>query len=147
MLARHRKREKPDSRLVDSDLALLGRNLVKQEKWSAAEPILRECLAIREKTMPDNWLRFNAMALVGALLLGQAKYADAEPLLVAGFQGMLARAAVIPEADKFNLYERGELLVRLYKAWGKPEQARAWAEKLGLADLPANVFAIHERPH
>ena len=71
------------------DLAFLGRSLVKQEKWSAAEPILRECLAIREKTMPDNWLRFNAMALVGASLLGQAKYADAEPLLVAGYQGLL----------------------------------------------------------
>ena len=89
-LARRRKREKPDSPLVGIDLALLGRNLVKQEKWSAAEPILRGCLAIREKTMPDSWLRFNAMALVGALLLGQAKYADAEPLLVAGYQGLLA---------------------------------------------------------
>ena len=140
-LARRRKQEKPDSRLVGIDLAFLGRSLVKQEKWSAAEPILRECLAIREKTMPDNWLRFNAMALVGASLLGQAKYADAEPLLVAGYQGLLARAALIREADKFNLYETGERLVRLYKAWGKPEQARAWAVKLGLTDLPANVFA------
>jgi eukaryotic-like serine/threonine-protein kinase len=146
-LARNRKREKLDSPLVDGDLALLGRNLVKQEKWSAAEPILRECLAIREKTMPDNWLRFNSMALVGASLLGQAKYADAEPLLVAGYQGMLARAAVIPEAGKFNLYERGERLVRLYKAWGKPELAREWAAKLGLTDLPADVFASPERPH
>jgi hypothetical protein len=84
-LEMHRKQEKPDSGVLASDLAVLGRNLVKQEKWSAAEPILHECLAIREKTMPDHWLRFNAMALVGASLLGQAKFADAEPLLVAGY--------------------------------------------------------------
>jgi hypothetical protein len=32
-------------------------------------------------------------------------------------------------------------LVRFYEAWGKPKEARAWALKLGLADLPADVFA------
>ena len=32
-------------------------------------------------------------------------------------------------------------MVRLYEAWGKPEQAAAWKAKLGLPDLPADVFA------
>jgi hypothetical protein len=54
---------------------------------------------------------------------------------------MLTREATIPAAGKFNLYDTGERLVRLYKTWGKPKQARAWAERLGLADLPAHVFA------
>jgi eukaryotic-like serine/threonine-protein kinase len=54
---------------------------------------------------------------------------------------MLVRATTISAAGKFNLYDTGERLVRLYAAWGKPEQARAWAEKLGLADLPTDVFA------
>jgi hypothetical protein len=31
--------------------------------------------------------------------------------------------------------------VRLYEAWGKTELAAAWKERLGLADLPADVFA------
>jgi hypothetical protein len=31
--------------------------------------------------------------------------------------------------------------VALYQTWGKPEQAWAWKEKLGLADLPADAFA------
>jgi hypothetical protein len=31
--------------------------------------------------------------------------------------------------------------VKLYEAWGHPEQARAWAAKLGLANLPEDVFA------
>jgi hypothetical protein len=29
----------------------------------------------------------------------------------------------------------------LYEAWGRPEQARAWKARLGLADLPDDVFA------
>jgi hypothetical protein len=32
-------------------------------------------------------------------------------------------------------------VVRLYEAWGKPEQAVAWKAKLGLEDLPADDFA------
>jgi hypothetical protein len=32
-------------------------------------------------------------------------------------------------------------VVRLYETWGKPKQAKAWKERLGLADLPADVFA------
>jgi hypothetical protein len=32
-------------------------------------------------------------------------------------------------------------VVRLYEAWGKATQADAWKRKLGLADLPTDVFA------
>jgi hypothetical protein len=32
-------------------------------------------------------------------------------------------------------------VVRLYEAWGEFEQAKEWKSKLGLADLPADVFA------
>jgi hypothetical protein len=32
-------------------------------------------------------------------------------------------------------------VLRLYATWGRPEQARAWKAKLGLTDLPADVFA------
>ena len=35
------------------ELAALGLLLLKQQKWADAEPILRESLAIREKTQPD----------------------------------------------------------------------------------------------
>lgn len=40
-----------------------------------------------------------------------------------------------------RLSEVASRVVRLYEAWGKPEQAAAWKAKLGLADLPADVFA------
>jgi hypothetical protein len=32
-------------------------------------------------------------------------------------------------------------VVQLYEGWGKTDQAKAWKEKLGFADLPADVFA------
>jgi hypothetical protein len=30
--------------------------------------------------------------------------------------------------------------VRLYEGWGKADQATAWKARLGLADLPQDVF-------
>ena len=116
-------------------------NLLEQARWSEAEPVLRECLAIREKAIPDDWTRYNAMSLLGGALLGQGRYAEAEPLIVPGYEGMKARAAKIPAPAKPPCPEAAERVVRLYEAWGRPEQAAAWKAKLGLADLPADVFA------
>jgi eukaryotic-like serine/threonine-protein kinase len=134
-------REKPGSPSTAGDLALLGRNLVKQGKGSEAEPLLRECLAIRTKLSPDDWLRFNTMGLLGGALAAQGKYAEAEPLVVGGYEGLEARAAKIPAAGRFNLAEGAERVVRLYEAWGRPDRAKSWAQKLRLADLPEDVFA------
>ena len=116
-------------------------DLLKQADWSEAEPVLRECLVIREKVMPDHWLRFNTMSLLGGALLGQGHYAKAEPLLVGGYEGMRARAARIPPQARIRLPEAAERLIRLYEAWGQPAKASEWKARLGLADLPDDVFA------
>jgi hypothetical protein len=122
-------------------MAQLGHVLLQQEKWSEAEPVLRACLAVREKAQPGVWSTFNTRAQLGGALLGQGRYAEAEPLVVAGYEGMQARAATIPPAGRSRLTEAAVRVVRLYEAWGETEQAKAWKEKLGLADLPADVFA------
>jgi eukaryotic-like serine/threonine-protein kinase len=140
-LDRRRKREKPNSPLLAGDLANLGRNLLKQSKWSEAEPLLRESLAIRVQAIPDDYRRFNTASQLDGALLGQGKYADAEPLVVAGYEGMKAREAKIPAIGKIYLTEAAERVIQLYRAWGKPDQAAAWAARLGLAELPADVFA------
>ena len=64
-----------------------GMRCSQSKAWTEAEPLLRECLAIREKTQPDVWPTFNTQSLLGGALLGQKKYADAEPLLLAGLRG------------------------------------------------------------
>jgi serine/threonine protein kinase len=106
-----------------------------------AEPVLRECLAIREKSQPDDWTTFAARSQLGGSLLGQKKYAEAEPLILAGYEGMKARAAKMSAPAKPLLTEAAQRVVRLYEAWGKVEQAAGWKTKLGMADLPADVFA------
>jgi hypothetical protein len=139
-VARRRKSVNPDSAVLASDLDGLGSNLVKTGKCSEAEPVLRECLAIRAKTVPDDWSRFNAMSLLGETLLGQGRYAEAEPLIVQGYEGIKVRETKIPPSDEPRLTEAAVLVVRLYEGWGKSEQAMAWKAKLDMPDLPVDVF-------
>jgi hypothetical protein len=61
-------------------LAQMGLELLQQQKWAEAEPLLRKSLALREKLQPDAWTTCNTRSLLGGALLGQKKYADAEPL-------------------------------------------------------------------
>ena len=61
---------------------------------------------------------------------GQQKHADAEPLLVKGFKGLKKHEAQIPMKPKARLIEALERLVKLYEAWGKPEQAAEWRQRL-----------------
>jgi hypothetical protein len=97
---------------------------------------LREILVIRQKKQPDTWTTFYTQSQLGASLLGQKRYAEAEPLLLAGYEGMKQREAKIPAQVKVRLTEALERLVQLYDAWGKPEQAKEWRQKLEAARPP-----------
>ena len=52
-LAVVKERSGADSLPYVGELAALGLNLLQQKKWTDAETVLRECLAIREKAQPD----------------------------------------------------------------------------------------------
>ena len=140
-LERARKQFGPADPRTAGAMAQLGLNLIQQRQWSAAEPVLRECLAVREKIQPDDWSTFNTRSQLGGSLMGQKKYAAAEPLILAGYEGMKAREAKIPTGGKPRLTDAERRVVRLYEGWGKLDHAKVWREKLGLADLPAEVFA------
>jgi len=110
-------------------------------QYAAAEPLLRECLTIREKQEPDAWMTRNTESLLGGALLGQKKYAEAEPLLVKGYEGLITRENA-PGADAARLAiqqripEALDRLIELYTATGKPDEAKKWqAER---AKYPAN---------
>ena len=124
-----------DSRTAGS-MAQLGLCLLEQQKWSAAEAILRECLAIREKVQPDHWVTFNARSMLGASLAGQGRYVEAEPLVVSGFQEMKAREARCP-TPRPRLAAAAGRVITLYESWGKNEQAALWRSTLGLSQLAA----------
>jgi eukaryotic-like serine/threonine-protein kinase len=61
--------------------------------------------------------------------------------LVEGYEGMRAREARMPWPHKKRLRESGGRIVPFYEAWGKTDKAAEWRARLGLADLPANVFS------
>jgi serine/threonine protein kinase/tetratricopeptide (TPR) repeat protein len=141
LLARQRNTTSPDSPVLASSLAQFGHILLHRQKYSEAEEAFRECLRIREAKVPDDWSRFNTMSQLGGALVGQGRYAEAEPLVVQGYEGMETRKAKMSAYARARVPEAAERLFRLYEAWGKPEEAKAWKEKLGLADLPTEVFA------
>ena len=119
-----------DSVRYAGELALVALNLLQQKKWTDAEAMLRECLAIREKKQPEVWNTFNTKSMLGGALAGQQKYADAEPLLLAGYEGMKQREATIPPQGKVRVREAVERLVNLYDAWGKKDEADKWRKVL-----------------
>jgi len=115
------------------DYAALARSvsaLLAQRKFAEAEPLARECLALREKQIPDDWLTFNARSMLGGSLLGQKKYAEAEPLLLSGYEGMKQREDKIPAVGKVRVKENLERLVQLYEATGQSEKGAEWNKKL-----------------
>ena len=119
--------EYPDTMASAADLALAYQS---QGKFAESEALAREVLEFDRKKHPDDWQRFRAESLLGASLAGQKKYVEAEPLLLEGYQGMLARKDRIDVPEWYHLDRAREWIIQLYQAWGKPEKAAEWREKL-----------------
>jgi tetratricopeptide (TPR) repeat protein len=101
-------------------------------RWADAEVLLRECLKHREQAQPDDWRRFQTMSQLGAALAGAKNYAEAEPLLIGGYEGLLAREAKLPRRKK-ELTAAASRIVPFYEAWGMPEKATQWRQRLAPA--------------
>ena len=114
-------------------LAWVSAVLLRVREWDEAEPLLRECLAIRREKEPDGWRTFGAMSMLGGALLGQKKFAEAEPLLLDGVRGMRERAASIPATSAARVHEALERLVQLYEAKLDAAQADVWRSELEAA--------------
>jgi tetratricopeptide (TPR) repeat protein len=132
-----RKALPADSPQLAGLLAQGGMALLNLKKWAEAEPLLRECLTIREKTQPDIWATFNAKSMLGGVMLGQKKYAEAEPLLLAGYEGMKKREKTIPPPGRPRLVEAVERLVQLYEALGKKDEVARWTREREAIQTPA----------
>ncbi len=59
-LAVVKERSGPQSLPYADELAQLGLRMLEQKKWIDAEPVLRECLALREMKQPDAWTTSSA---------------------------------------------------------------------------------------
>jgi hypothetical protein len=90
--------------------------------------MLREGLQIHEQADPDAWTTFNTQSLLGAALLGQERYADAEPLLLKGYEGLKAREATIPPQAANRIPETLDLLIELYAATDRTDEAQKYRD-------------------
>jgi eukaryotic-like serine/threonine-protein kinase len=127
--------------IADTATALARIKLARDGPFEA-EGLARRALAIRDQRRPDHWTRYDALSLVGAALAGQKKYAESELLLIDGYEGLKEREERIPAVWREKRpAQAGARIVELYDAWGKPDKAARWRAKLGLADLPADVFS------
>ncbi len=105
-----------------------------------AEHLLRECLAVRSRdTNSPFWHVDHGESRLGGALVSaaaadhelnatarEAKLAEAETLLVEGHQRSQGSKSTYKEFQRSTL----ERLVRLYEAWGKPDQRSDWQQKL-----------------
>jgi hypothetical protein len=120
-----------------------------------AEPLARECLEIREKTLepesPDYWLLASTRSMLGGALAGQgaaliasnapaaiAKFTEAEPLLVEAGGWLTQNPDRVPQQVRAErLRQALEQIVSLYESWdtaapdsGKADQAGQWRTEL-----------------
>ncbi|QEH35100.1 hypothetical protein OJF2_36450 [Aquisphaera giovannonii] len=131
----------PDSAERAAALAVQGAMLLAGKKPAEAELPLRECVTIRRKLMPDDWSTFDAESALGQALLDQRKFVEAEPVLAESYEGLSRNSGAIPAADRPAVSRARDRLVKLYEAWGKPEQAAKWK-----ADAPKSAPASPSPP-
>ncbi|HEV2971348.1 MAG TPA: serine/threonine-protein kinase [Pirellulales bacterium] len=120
----------PDTLEPAGALAELGRRYLLQKRYTLAESILRECLAVRKQKMPDAWTTFDAKSLLGSALLGQQKLDKAGPLLIQALDEMKECEATMPASGKPHLAEAIERIVLFYEVTGKPDDAAKWRKEL-----------------
>jgi tetratricopeptide (TPR) repeat protein len=130
LAVRAREQFGPDDPHTAGPMAGIGSNLLRQHKYSDAEPLLRDCLKVFAAKLPDSLATSVVRSLLGEAFLGQKKYAEAEPLLRQGYEGMKALEATIPPQGKIRLTEALERLVRLYEATGKKDEAAKYRKLL-----------------
>ena len=136
-------RDGPESALYAGALTRLGSNLLEQKNPAAAEPILRESLAILQKKQPGAQDTFHTQSLLGAALSSRQKYADAEPLLVQGYEGIY-KSTKAPRQKNHDprtgqrVIDALERLVQQYDDWGKPDEAVKWRKELNEAKAQIN---------
>jgi tetratricopeptide (TPR) repeat protein len=144
-IAAVKKQAGPQSPAYAGELAVLGLILLEQKKWTDAEAILQECLAIRQKTQPEAWGTFNAMSLLGGALLGQKQYAAAEPLLIKGFEGMKQRAGRYPPEAKSSLLKAADRLIALYQSRGQADQEAKWHKERQALESSASTRGAQQK--
>jgi serine/threonine protein kinase len=129
-LDRQRSKLPADDVGLAGHLSLLGECRVLLKMYSAAEPPLRDSLAIYLKKDPNSIGRHWSASLLGAALAGQQKYVEAEPLLLDSARPFVANAAKLSPANRQLMLAAVQRVIELYDAWDRPADAARWRKQL-----------------
>jgi serine/threonine protein kinase len=128
----------PRHRDIGQTMAALGWALTRQGRAQDGEPLLREGLDICRTGYPLghwvtadaetklDWGAATAESRLGGCLTELGQFPEAEALLVPAYK-TLRGAPGTPPPRRAEALER---IVRLYEAWGKPDKAVEWRQKL-----------------
>jgi ATP/maltotriose-dependent transcriptional regulator MalT len=108
----------------------LGFVLVAQQHYVEAEPVLRECFAIRRASMPGDFRQYATQATLGASLAGQGKRAEAESLLIPAYEGMKERQEKTSAPNRSTVISAGEWIIQLYQQSGEAAKAAEWGQRV-----------------
>jgi tetratricopeptide (TPR) repeat protein len=114
----------------DVILAKTAGGLLAAGRFTAAEPLARDCVRILEGEQPDGPGLFKARSLLGRALLGQGKYAEAEPLLLSCYESLKSQTNSVPATCQATLKEVLQCIVQVYGATGRTEARDKWQRKL-----------------
>jgi len=109
--------------MVAAALQVAGLSLVDLGRPREAEPLVRESLELRRKSLPPgHWLIASSESVLGACLTAEGRYREAEALL------LRAHAALESSRDRDHerTVEARQRLAALYEAWGRPDRAAQW---------------------
>jgi hypothetical protein len=99
--------------------------VLRQGRYTDAEPLLRDGLSRMDSLSPRHWARFALQSMLGEALTGQGRFAEAEPLLLEAVEG-LRKAAGVPDGHKRDGFAR---TVDLYERWGNAQAADEWRKQ------------------
>ncbi len=112
-----------------ASVANLGGLLNAQERYAESERLLRTNLSVFERALGEDHRRTaEARSLLGAALAGLERHEEAEAILLAVHADLDETLPARRRAQ--GLSASIERLVRLYEAWGKPDEAQAWRARL-----------------
>ena len=102
-------------------LAFEADTLIHLDRANDAEPLIRECIEIRDRVLEpdDRWLIDNARSILGSCLAGQERYEEAERILLDSYDKL--RSSILVPAD--NQRKARERVIELYEKWGRTDEA------------------------
>jgi serine/threonine protein kinase/tetratricopeptide (TPR) repeat protein len=137
-------RDGPDC-ILDASLSVyLAKTLVREGRFSEAEPLVQKGLELRKKFFSATviWSIPEAQGVLGEIQLGTGRLPEAEASLTAAFAAMLQNPPKGPNPQmqfyRTRLREIAGLLVKLYEQTNQPAKAGAWQQKVDEFTVPAS---------